>query len=103
MMPEHVWLATGGKSLFNDRFNVLKGRDIVVFPDVDGFETWTGKAALLPHLGIKVSNLLQKNATEEERIALLFFLKQKHKSVMFLCFLTGQKIEAFMVSRIKQT
>ncbi len=67
MMPEYVWLATGGKSQFNERLNVLKGRDIVAFPDVDGFGTWTQKAALLPHLGIKVSNLLQKNATEEER------------------------------------
>ncbi len=67
MMPEYIWLATGGKSQFNERLNVLHGRDIVAFPDVDGFETWTEKAALLPHLNIKVSNLLQKNATEEER------------------------------------
>ena len=67
MMPEYIWLATGGKSQFNERLNVLQGRDIVAFPDVDGFETWTEKAALLPHLGIKVSSLLLKNATEEER------------------------------------
>lgn len=67
MMPEYIWLATGGKSQFNERLNVLQGRDIVAFPDVDGFDTWTEKAALLPHLNIKVSNLLQKNATEEER------------------------------------
>jgi hypothetical protein len=67
MMPEYIWLATGGKSQFNERLNVLQGRDIVAFPDVDGFDTWTEKAALLPYLNIKVSNLLQKNATEEER------------------------------------
>ena len=67
MMPEYIWLATGGKSQFNERLNVLQGRDIIAFPDVDGFDTWTEKAALLPHLNIKVSNLLQKNATEEER------------------------------------
>ncbi len=67
MMPEYIWLATGGKSQFNERLNVLQERDIVAFPDVDGFDTWTEKAALLPHLNIKVSNLLQKNATEEER------------------------------------
>lgn len=67
MMPEYVWLATGGKSQFNERLNVLYGRDIVAFPDVDGYETWVQKAAVLPCLGIKVSDILQKNATEEER------------------------------------
>ena len=67
VMPEYIWLATGGKSQFNERLNVLQSRDIIAFPDVDGYETWTEKAAFLPHLNIKVSNLLQKNATEEER------------------------------------
>ena len=45
----------------------MQSRDIIAFPDVDGYETWTEKAAFLPHLNIKVSNLLQKNATDEER------------------------------------
>lgn len=67
MMPEYVWLATGGKSQFNERLNVLQGRDIVAFPDVDGYEAWVQKAAALPCLNIKVSDILQKNATEEER------------------------------------
>lgn len=67
MMPEYVWLATGGKSQFNERLNVLQGMDIVAFPDVDGYEAWVQKAAVLPCLGIKVSDILQKNATDEER------------------------------------
>ncbi len=67
MMPEYVWLATGGKSQFNERLNVLQGRDIVAFPDVDGYEAWVQKAAALPCLNIKVSDILQKNATEDER------------------------------------
>lgn len=67
MMPEYVWIATGGKSQFNERLNVLQGREIVAFPDVDGYETWVQKAAALPCLGIKVSDILQKNATDEER------------------------------------
>lgn len=67
MMPEYIWLATGGKSQFNERLNVLQGRDIVAFPDVDGYETWVQKAAALPYLNIKVSDILPKNATEEER------------------------------------
>ncbi len=67
MMPEYVWIATGGKSQFNERLNVLQGRNIVAFPDVDGYETWVQKAVALPHLSIKISDILQKNATEEER------------------------------------
>jgi len=67
MMPEYVWLATGGKSQFNERLNMLQGREIVAFPDVDGYEAWVQKAAALPCLGIKVSDILQKNATDEER------------------------------------
>ena len=67
MMPEYVWLATGGKSQFNERLNVLKGRTVVAFPDVDGYDVWREKAAGLPSLDIKVSDLLQTNASEEER------------------------------------
>lgn len=48
VMSKYIWLATGGKSQFNERLNVLQSRDIIAFPDVDGYETWTEKAAFLP-------------------------------------------------------
>lgn len=32
MMPEFIWLATGGKSGFNDRVEVLDGRKVIAFP-----------------------------------------------------------------------
>ena len=67
MMPEYLWLATGGKSQFNNRLSVLLGRDIIAFPDVDGYDTWIQKASTLPNLHIKVSNLLQLHATTEEQ------------------------------------
>ena len=38
LMPEYVWLATGGKSQIGDKLNVLHKRIIVAFPDVDGHE-----------------------------------------------------------------
>lgn len=60
VMPKYIWLAIGGKSQFNESLNVLQSRDIIAFPDVDGYDTWIEKAAFLPHLNIKVSNLLQK-------------------------------------------
>ena len=67
LMPKFIWLATGGKSQINDRLLVLKGRKVVAFPDVDGFQEWTEKLAKYPELGIKVSTILQQNATPEDQ------------------------------------
>ena len=66
MMPEFIWLATGGKSGFNDRVEVLDGRKVIAFPDVDAYDQWCEKAAERPYLDITVSDYLQQNATEEE-------------------------------------
>lgn len=65
--PECIWLATGGKGQLNDRVEALDGRTIIAFPDVDGYETWVTKAAERPYLNIIVSDLLEKNATQEDR------------------------------------
>lgn len=69
LMPDYVWLATGGKSQFNERLRVLSGRQVVAFPDVDGYDEWVKKAAAVPYLNIKVSTILRDNATAEERDA----------------------------------
>ncbi len=37
LIPKFLWLATGGKSQLNARLNVLKGRSITAFPDIDGY------------------------------------------------------------------
>ena len=43
--PEYIWLATGGKSQLSiDKLKVLKGRTVIMFPDVDGYEYWKNKA-----------------------------------------------------------
>lgn len=39
LTPNYLWLATGGKSQFNERPKVLYGHDVVAFPDVDGYST----------------------------------------------------------------
>lgn len=36
LMPDYIWLVTGGKNQFNERLKVLYNRDVVAFPDVDG-------------------------------------------------------------------
>ena len=69
LMPQYLWLATGGKSCINDRLNVLKGRKVIAFPDVDGFQEWTDKLAKLSGLDITVSPLLQQAATPEDLAA----------------------------------
>ncbi len=47
--PDCVWLATGGKGQLNDRVEVLAGRKVIAFPDVDGYDTWVQKAAERQH------------------------------------------------------
>ena len=70
VFPDYVWLATGGKSQLSiEKLKVLKGRTVIMFPDVDGFEYWTKRAKDIETIGCKVivSDLLEKNATDEER------------------------------------
>ena len=43
LMPQYTWLATGGKSgLTSERLSSLKGRKIIVFPDVGFSVLWSG-------------------------------------------------------------
>ena len=68
--PEYIWLATGGKSQLSiDKLKVLKGRTVIMFTDVDGYEYWKNKAKDVEAIGCKVvvSDLLENNATNEDR------------------------------------
>lgn len=68
--PDYNWLATGGKSQLSDvKLKPLKGRTIIMFPDVDAYGLWCEKAQKLDNLGyfIIVSDLLERNATPEDR------------------------------------
>ena len=84
--PEYIWLATGGKSQLNDRLQVLKGRRVVAFPDVDGYLEWKEKLSRVRGLDIVVSDVLEKEATFEERanhvdIADLLIRQQREERV----------------------
>ncbi len=59
--------ATGGKSQLGDKINVLEGRRIIAFPNVDGYDTWLEKISERPYLNIFVSDYLQRIATDEDR------------------------------------
>jgi hypothetical protein len=73
-----LWLAVYNLSSLNlERCKVLKGRSVFLFPDLskDGraFQSWSDKAKefehLLPNTRFTVSDLLEREATEEQRLA----------------------------------
>jgi hypothetical protein len=67
--PKYIWLATGGKSNLSPKFcQVLKGRDVTLFPDLNAFDKWTEKAKELTYLAnFTISDVLEKIATATER------------------------------------
>lgn len=67
LMPQYVWVAVGGKTQLGDKVEVLEGRTVIAFPDVDGYDKWVEKCAERPYLNIHVSDYLQVNATEEDK------------------------------------
>ena len=71
-----LWLAVYNKSSFSfDKVEVLKGRNIIVFPDLskngETFKEWAEKAKLyeskLPGTKFSVSDLLERGASKEEK------------------------------------
>lgn len=73
VFPEHIWLATGGKYAINaDKMKVLAGRKVILFPDTDTtgetYKYWQEKAAELTYCCCVVSDYLERNATNDERI-----------------------------------
>ena len=68
-LPQFIWLATGSLTNLNvEKCDILKGRFVILFPDLNGFEKWSSKAKELSHFGkITVSDLLERKATQAER------------------------------------
>jgi len=51
------------------RQRALAGREVVAFPDVDGYYDWKEKVREFGEVNIKVSDYLEKTATPQEREA----------------------------------
>ena len=70
-VPDILWLATGGMNgCFNaDTMSVLKDRNVTLFPDLGAFEILSQKASILSGIcqRVAVSDVLEKNATDEQR------------------------------------
>jgi Domain of unknown function (DUF6371) len=68
--PSLVWLACGGKEgLGSDKLKVLKGKSVILFPDLNGYDKWNLKATEMRTFckSVAVSDLLEQVATDEER------------------------------------
>ena len=66
--PKFIWLAVGSLNNLNvEKCEILKGRKVILFPDLKGFDKWSKKANELSYLGaFTVSDLLERKANEEE-------------------------------------
>jgi hypothetical protein len=65
-MPGYIWLAAGSLEGLNaDKCSVLKGREVTLFPDVNGYYKWRDKAKELnlriPTATFKMDNTLIDN------------------------------------------
>ena len=73
MMPKYVWLATGSKqNLKADICQCLKGRNVILFPDLGAFEQWKSKGEeIAQQVGFTLTlfDALERIATPEEREA----------------------------------
>lgn len=64
-LPQYTWLAIGALSYLNaQRCEVLKGRKVVLFPDLNAYDAWKVTA---DKLGFDCSNLLEENASDEDK------------------------------------
>lgn len=70
IVSDYLWIASGGLSNLNSRrMKAYKKRKIVFYPDLGAFEKWNQNAHDLNLLGydIKTSNLLEENATSNDK------------------------------------
>lgn len=71
-LPQFIWVAVGGLSNLNiEKFKILKGRTVILFPDIKGFDAWNKKAKELgpqmPGTRFEISDLLETSGSETER------------------------------------
>ncbi len=67
-MPEFIWLATAGKgNLSIEKLTPVQGRKVVLFPDLGAFDKW--QTVVNGFAWIRVSDILERYATEENRKA----------------------------------
>lgn len=71
-LPQFLWLSCGNLNGLNiEKLKVLQGRKVVLFPDLNAYDKWSSKAKEfekeLPGTSFKVSDLLERKASHEEK------------------------------------
>jgi hypothetical protein len=68
-LPGFIWLAVGSlTNLQAEKCNVLRGRNIILFPDLNCYDKWKAKSQeLKPIANFQVSDLLEAKATDDEK------------------------------------
>lgn len=90
-IPDFIWIATGGMNgCFNrDAIDVLRNRVVIMVPDLGATDKWKSKLPLLQSVckSVSVSDILESNATEEQRqqgLDIADFLLMKETPQMIL-------------------
>lgn len=68
--PEFVWLGSNSKAWLKvERLQRIKNRQIILYPDSDGFSLWQriSKDAQSRDLLVQISTLIEDHATEEQK------------------------------------
>lgn len=72
-VPEIVWVATGGMKInfSSESMLSLKGRKVVMFPDLGATQVWKEKQSMLKSIcsQVSVSTILEENCTQEQKHA----------------------------------
>ena len=70
-LPQYLWLATGGKCscLNREAIQALRGREVLLVPDLNATDDWRKKLTLFDDSGIKAKlfEQLEQMATDEQR------------------------------------
>jgi hypothetical protein len=69
-MPQYNWLGAGNiNGLSIDKFKILQGRKVILFPDLNkGFEIWQQKANEFKNIAeVSISDYLERIATPEQK------------------------------------
>ena len=71
-LPQFIWLSCGNLHGLNiEKLNVLQGRKVCLFPDINAYDKWSAKAKefekQMQGTTFKVSDLLERKANEAEK------------------------------------